>query len=172
MDDQSWSILVVVLGILVAVMYQKHTKLQAAYDTLDGSTIQKNLKIKDKYIDDLENEIDGYRSEIEEIKTEANSWRGKANQKGTLPRYKASKYDLEKNSDIKALVSNLLEDASKTFGPDVAEILKDPAIRDKITNYAAENPEQAKQFLSRFIGGSSNQEQSTIIPNFDKRGAI
>lgn len=175
MDDTTWTTIIVILSIMVAITYQKYTKTKADYDTIDGPTVKKNLAIKEKYIEDLENEIDGYREEKEEMQHEINEWKGRHNQKGTISKYPGDKFDLAKNDDIKALVANLLEDGSKAF-PQFAEILKDSKIKDRIINYAAENPEQAKQYLTRFLNPRVNAPgaitQSSPIPNFDSKNAI
>jgi len=172
MEDSTWAVIVVVLGILGALGWYQLAKKNILFENIDGETAKKNLKLKDKYIEDLEKEIDGYRVEKEEYIEQANSWKGKYNQKYQVPKIRGKDYDLNENSDIAALAEDLLSKAPQFLPPEIAEFAKDPEIKKRIINYATTNPEAAKQFLGKFIGAKSEKSESQIIPGFDRSRAI
>lgn len=165
LEGISW----VLVGISMAfcgALFIKNQILKYQIKTLDVDDVVKRLKLKEQYIQDLEKEIDGYRSELQTAQEEAKSWSGKYYQKGQIKKLPGDKYDLTNKSDIGIVAEDILNQVEDSLPPDIQKVIKDPQIRKKILDYANENPDEAIEYIKHFIGKKSSTSQSSLIPDF------
>lgn len=167
--------LVGVFVVLAGIVIYKNQVLKFQIKTLDVDDVTKRLKLKEQYIKDLEDEIDGYREELDQTKQEVASWTGKYHQKGQIKKLPADKYDLSKKSDIGIVTEDVLDQITPHLSSDLQQTLNDPKIRSLIINYANEHPDEAVEYVKRFIGTTGKKGGNTqpeIIPGFDSSKAI
>lgn len=166
-----WGLVGILTGLLGVVLYQKQV-LKFQLNTLDVDDVAKRLKLKEQYIQDLEQEIEGYREEIDETKKEVAAWTGKYHQKGQIKKLDASKYDLSNPSDIGLVAEDLLTEFEKQASPEIKKILNNPMAKQWILDYANKHPEQTVEFVKSFLSKKSTAQQSSPIPDFDQSRAI
>lgn len=171
LEGLAWGLMALFMG-LSGVLVLKNQILKLQIKNLDVDDVVKRLKLKEQYVTDLEDEIDGYRKDLDDIKKESVSWQGKYHQKGQIKKLPADKYDLSKKSDIGIVAEDVLNQIEDSLSPDLQQIIKDPSIRSKILEYANEHPDETVEYVKRFLSQKGSSQQSSIIPNFDSKNAI
>lgn len=174
-DVSTWVLVGLAMGsgwVVSVISIVKNQILQYKMKTLDVDDVVKRLKLKEQYVTDLEEEIEGYRDDLEEQKKETASWTGRYHQKGQIKKLPANKYDLTKKSDIGLVAEDILNQVEDSLDPDLQKVIKDPKIRSLILDYANEHPDEAMAIIKNFISQSGKGVQSSAIPNFDSKAAI
>lgn len=163
-----------ILGGLLTVSVAKNKFQGLQLKQMDPDDFRKRLRVKEDYIKDLEDEIDGYRKEREELYGEIKSWEGKYHQKGQIQKIPGGKYDLQNKSDLGLVLEDLLPKIEGSLPPDIQKIIKDPEIKKKILSYANEHPEEAAKYIQQFIAPAKSAagKSETNIPGFDYSKAI